>query len=53
MGNPMAVDVNVLEAEEQLDAIREHDNEGNDFGDFGEDYGDGVYYAEDRDPDEF
>lgn len=53
MGNPMAVDVNMLEAEEQRDAIEEHDNEGNDFGDFGEDYGDGVYYAEDRDPDDF
>jgi hypothetical protein len=48
-----AIDVNVLEAEEQRDIIEEYDNEGKQIGDYGEDYGDGVYYTEDRDPDDF
>jgi hypothetical protein len=28
------------------------DNEGSDIGEYGEDYYDGVYYSEDRDPDD-
>jgi hypothetical protein len=47
-----AVDVETLEAEEARDIAEEYDAEGGDIGDFGDEYGDGVYYAEDRDPDD-
>ena len=53
MGTNLAVDADALEAEEQRAIADEYDGEGGDIGDFGEEYGDGIYYAEDRDPDDF
>jgi hypothetical protein len=47
------VDADALEAEEQRQIADEYDGEGGAIGDYGEEYGDGVYYAEDRDPDDF
>ena len=47
-----AVDSDALEAEEQRQIAEEYDAEGGDIGDFGEEYGDGVYYSEDRDPED-
>ena len=52
LGDMEAVDVDALEAEEARAVAEEYDGEGQDITEFGEDYGDGVYYAEDRDPDD-
>ena len=41
-----------VDAEEARDIAKEYD-EGGDISEFGEEYGDGVYYAEDREPDDF
>ena len=42
-----------LDREMAEDAVRQHDDEGGQFGELGEEYQDGVYYAEDRDPDDY
>ena len=47
-----AADVEDLDIERELNAENDHDNEGFDIGEYGEDYGDGVYYDSDRDPDD-
>ena len=47
-----AVDVDALEAEDQRLISQEYDEEGAAIEEYGEDYGDGVYYSEDRDPDD-
>ena len=52
MGANIAMDADALEAEEQRAIEEEYDGEGGDIGDYGEEYGDGVYYTEDRDPDD-
>ena len=42
-----------LDREMLEEAARQHDDEGGQFGELGEEYQDGVYYAEDRDPDDY
>lgn len=51
-GGPGA-EVEDLDREAAVAAEQEYDAEGMDIGDFGEDYQDGVYYQEDRDPDDY
>ena len=47
------VEVDALDAEREQNAAEEHDAEGMDFGELGEDFRDGVFYEEDRDEDDF
>jgi hypothetical protein len=42
-----------LEREMTEDAAKQHDDDGYQIGEFGDEYQDGVYYAEDRDPDDY
>lgn len=42
-----------LEREMTEDAAKQHDDDGYQIGEFGGEYQDGVYYAEDRDPDDY
>lgn len=49
----IAGDVDELDVENRLDIINEYDGEGMDISEFGENYQDGEYYPEDRDPDDF
>jgi hypothetical protein len=46
-------DVEQLEAEAGREMAAEQDGEGFDISEYGENYQDGEYYAEDRDPDDF
>ena len=46
-------DVEQLEAEAGREIAAEQDGEGFDIGEYGENYQDGEYYAEDRDHDDF
>lgn len=46
------VSVDVLDAERDAAAAEDHDGEGYDIEEYGADYGDGVYYDSDRDPDD-
>ena len=48
-----AVDVDEMENENNRDIADEYNNEGVDISEFGENYQDGEYYNEDRDPDDF
>ncbi len=47
------VDVEQLDADAEANAEAEYDVEGQDIDGLDENYGDGVYYAEDRDADDF
>ena len=49
----LSYDVDELDAEDGRDIAAQHDTEGVDFSEYGENYQDGEYYAEDRDPDDF
>jgi len=48
-----SVDVDALDAEAERAIEEEYDGEGGNIDELGEDYNDGTYYAEDRDPDDF
>ena len=48
-----SVAVDALDAEAERAIEEEYDGEGGNIDELGEDYNDGTYYAEDRDPDDF